>query len=691
MPRLFYVLKDYPKSSTSKQNDKLLRVNHDGKYYAPLFFDDIKKNENEIEKSRREHISRLLAKCNDIGDYQILVIYDRNSYLREFFSKSDNDKENLEKLLKKAKDSVVIAIRDKLDKIWLNSLGDAISKVDRSLRFRCIVIITADALREHGLDIASYSSAEKAVRQVVECLNKHPMELILGKICAHLVVIFHETAALYINMQPFEGKPRGTLHICPNHDRTAQTETSTYGEMPGKFTIILTAIVKELYHAQQGNKRNWNIDGALRLGVMAYNYYFNEGFCGDNESPHKVLERSLSYDRRNDLIGCKLRNFRLSSLDFRIEEEELEYQAVNDSGDPWSRTDVLFKNKNEKENETLLCNIVIDGLEKAIRNAKTKTKENDDKKYPEAKIVCPYSEFGKIKTFDKQDIEQFYDISNLIRKYLNSLDETNPLSIAAFGRPGSGKSFTVKEIIDSVSPGRKSEPLIYNLAQFDSVDQLTEAFHHVQDRVISSKEVPLVIFDEFDSEFKKTPLGWLKYFLAPMQDGRFQGKTGDYRIGRAIFLFSGGTSETFGVFNTDADTDKNKEVKLKDFISRLSGHLDISGINQSDNKDKNPLLVKLNRAIILRSLLEKHAKKIFRKEMEHAEIQKEIVSTLLNLKEYRYGVRSMEAIILMSRWINNEFEVASLPSDSQLEGHVDVELFRETRLFWYDWYNNKTH
>lgn len=228
-------------------------------------------------------------------------------------------------------------------------------------------------------------------------------------------------------------------------------------------------------------------------------------------------------------------------------------------------------------------------------------------------------------------------------------------------------------------------PLSFNLAQFNSVDQLTEAFHKVQDRALSSEEVPLVIFDEFDSYFEGQ-LGWLKFFLAPMQDGLFRGKTGDYRVGRAIFLFSGGTCDTFIEFCKGSESRTEKEdlrkVKLTDFIARLRGHLNVTDINLPDDlsSTRNVRIVKLRRAILSRSLLELHAKPILSavdagggQKATIANIQDEVIKMFLDTPKYAYGVRSMEAIIQMSRWIEGHFVAASLPSKPLLNSHVAVD------------------
>ena len=74
--------------------------------------------------------------------------------------------------------------------------------------------------------------------------------------------------------------------------------------------------------------------------------------------------------------------------------------------------------------------------------------------------------------------------------------------------------------------------------------------------------IPLVFWDEFDTSLDQTPLGWLRYFLAPMQDGSFLEGQVTHPIGRAIFVFAGGTCNRMEEFGTklDDDPDKNDEI-----------------------------------------------------------------------------------------------------------------------------------
>jgi hypothetical protein len=78
----------------------------------------------------------------------------------------------------------------------------------------------------------------------------------------------------------------------------------------------------------------------------------------------------------------------------------------------------------------------------------------------------------------------------------------------------------------------------------------------------------------------------------------------------------------------------------------------------------------MKRAMLLRSLLEKHAKPILRpgkgRDESIANIRREVIDRFLYEWRYEQGVRSMESVIQMSRWINGWFVLASLPAESQI-------------------------
>jgi len=190
----------------------------------------------------------------------------------------------------------------------------------------------------------------------------------------------------------------------------------------------------------------------------------------------------------------------------------------------------------------------------------------------------PILEIGGLKTVDRREIEAFGNIHGMITAYTQN-DIQQPLCIAVFGSPGSGKSFGVKQIAGNVLSEKEMETVTFNVSQFTQYAELGTAFQKVRDIRLSGK-LPLVFFDEFDSAgLDGKPLGWLKYFLAPMQDGEFCDANGAHPIGKCILVFAGGTSNTFKAFQTPKDKNQFKDQKGPDFVSRIKGSVDIAGPN----------------------------------------------------------------------------------------------------------------
>ena len=291
----------------------------------------------------------------------------------------------------------------------------------------------------------------------------------------------------------------------------------------------------------------------------------------------------------------------------------------------------------------------------------------------------PIAQFGKLKTVDRTEIEAYRSIKNLITEYVSAKSVMRPLSIAVFGTPGSGKSFGVTEVASSIAPNL-IEKLDFNLSQFQSLTDLTNALHKVRDVSLMGK-IPLVFFDEFDSAFQGK-LGWLKYFLAPMQDGVFRVGDSVHPIGKAIFVFAGGTSSTYKQFCGEDIEDETeykqflnefKDAKGPDFISRLRGYVNILGPNQTDEKWDQLFIVR--RAMLLRSLIERKTPDLIDGSGE-AQIDNGVLRALLKVPRYKHESRSMEAILEMSRLTNaRKWEQALLPSKEQLRLHVDEEQF----------------
>jgi hypothetical protein len=316
----------------------------------------------------------------------------------------------------------------------------------------------------------------------------------------------------------------------------------------------------------------------------------------------------------------------------------------------------ILEDKNPASLETVAKQIVREGLGYALNEV-------------------PMGRFGNLKTVDRKEIESLHSISNLVSDYSQRYRKT-PLSIAVFGPPGSGKSFSVEEVARSVMPD-DIRKLSFNLSQFTGPENLFAAFHQVRDVSLSGK-IPLVFWDEFDTRLQHEPFGWLRYFLAPMQDGEFQEGQITHPIGRCIFVFAGSTSHTMESFGANLDEKERRAVKLPDFVSRLKGFLNILGPNRQLSQSTpgeyaDPYHI-IRRAIILRSELERFAPQLLQYEGNRkiVNIDEGVLRAFLLVKEYRHGARSIGAILAMSQLAGKTcFERSCLPSETQLSLHVD--------------------
>lgn len=295
---------------------------------------------------------------------------------------------------------------------------------------------------------------------------------------------------------------------------------------------------------------------------------------------------------------------------------------------------------------------------------------------------APVGQFGKLKTVDRMEIESYRSIRNLIMEYIDTPVAKRPLSIAVFGQPGSGKSFGVTEVATSLDPDKVTKKgLEFNISQFKDERDLIRAFHRVRDVVLSGK-TPLVFFDEFDSASAEGPLGWLKYFLMPMQDGEFRDGESLHPIGKCIFVFAGGTSATFEGFSRSDDPKEDAAVTLKrlkaakvpDFVSRLRGYVDVAGPNPNSLEDG---LFRIRRALLFRSLMQQKAPHLFDRQ-KRLQIDPQLVDALIGVPAYEHGARSMEAIIDMSLIAGKSFyDQGSLPPAGQLRLHLDADTLFE--------------
>jgi hypothetical protein len=342
----------------------------------------------------------------------------------------------------------------------------------------------------------------------------------------------------------------------------------------------------------------------------------------------------------------------------------------------------------EEMRQRVLLRIVERGLEYVLQRPEMKVELNGKNVLYrfEPSVVVPNLQFGKMATIDPEDINSFLAVRNLVDKYLAADGWKNPLAIAVFGKPGSGKSTIVKKILGDVPNCELDPSLECNLSQWTSLDRLSLHFQKIQDRTLHTQKAQIVFFDEFDSPLGNEPVGWLKYFLMPLQDGMYMVGNDTFHFGKSIFVFAGGIAEDYDDFLNKFRQQPN--AKVLDFVSRLRAHIDVKDISLSDGfvaglrASSEDHAAQIRRAILLREILKSHMKSIFDRSESIADVSPELVYAFLNISGFTHGVRSMQAIVQMSLVSsrNRSFKSWSLPTEQQLQLHVDqVEFMKLVR------------
>ena len=352
----------------------------------------------------------------------------------------------------------------------------------------------------------------------------------------------------------------------------------------------------------------------------------------------------------------------------------------------------------------------------------------------EGNIKFPVARFGKMEVVEPDEINMFRRLNNLMRKYFDSDDE-KPLGLAVFGSPGSGKSFGIKEVAKAVI--ENIHWIDCNLAQFEKPEELYTKLLEAKNYGKESrkeKQLLVIFLDEFDTTCDGESLGWCKHLLSILQDGTFRLRNTVYDVGKALVVCAGGLCQSFREFEWKSREQKYRDAKIPDLISRLRGYLDVAGPNPyfpyprtdktiekigdlikaitkpgqtpiisedwlnrikktnsggevSSEQDQNlPIeilialdpLYKIRRAVLLRSVLKEKMPFIYREQDNTLAIGPRVLRALLDIPKYKYGTRSMEAIIDMSVSICPDsrcFTTAMLPPPEQLEMHVDATEF----------------
>jgi len=504
--------------------------------------------------------------------------------------------------------------------LWASNAGLPNKEQLQTVAEHCFLMLDADVLRAAGAMISRQISWERTATELIWQMQNNPVLSYLLQ-AKYILVTFAEDGAIYIK------------HV---NDGLFASLILTHGGGEGSLR----------------EKLQGKIDDAFSLMAAAAALQFEDVISGKKELLTLPILKSAEALMLSGYDVDRLKNGDYDLPDAGDFSEDAGYAIPVKSGQTAIDTDswCISNSVSDKRIFDIAYNYVMEG----------------------AKVIdcLPQLSFGALTTVDRWEIEAYQNIRNLIVGYADS-NSVRPLSIAVFGSPGSGKSFGVTQIAKNVLPG-KVEKLEFNVSQLTGLTDLGAAFQKVRDVILEGK-LPLVFFDEFDSDRDGMALGWVKYFLMPMQDGKFKDESGEHPLGKCILVFAGGTAASFEEFCAPMQSEKPdvqqtfKNIKGPDFVSRLRGMINVLGPNPKDNDDKNYIL---RRALLLRSLCER---KLDMK--KGAPISPNILWAMLLVPKYKHGARSMEAILDMSRIEGNVWEPVSLPFYAQLSLHVDADAF----------------
>jgi hypothetical protein len=519
---------------------------------------------------------------------------------------------------------------------------------------RLVVVMTVNDLRRTEVQISRELSWERTAQDLFWELVHNPRVNALSD-CAHVVISFGLAGAVLLSRVPKstggKAEQRASWKCLLFFDPQSiegTWEQEHPGGMIGYNTCLTAAIARQLMLSVDQP----DIHRGIQSGLAAARQLHLAGY-GERGGPAEQARLVFPIQR----IAGQLAGDRAPFAAVEV-QDPMRFLAHPEgegkkAGEPgfWTILEDRYRDNLSEVAER----IVLEGADAAMQGV-------------------PLGQFRDLLTVDRREIESFRSIRALVGEYCRAGHPVCPISIAVFGAPGSGKSFGITQVAKSLLPGQ-IDVLNFNLSQLGSAADLLAALHQVRDSGLSG-QIPLVFWDEFDTPLAGEPLGWLRYFLSPMQDGKFQEGQITHPIGGAIFVFAGGTSERMADFGQGLTADQFRTAKGPDFVSRLKGYVNILGPNRR-KAGADPYYV-IRRAILLRSILQRNRQQLFSLPDGKGllNIDPGVLRAFLQTREYKHGIRSMESIVAMSLLTGKvTYERSSLPSEPQLDLHVDGQDF----------------
>lgn len=547
---------------------------------------------------------------------------------------------------------------------------------------RLVVVMTARDLRRNNVRIGRGVSWERSAQDLHWELLHNPQINAIAR-CRHAIISFGAAGALLLSRTEQGKAPQHTCQLFFDPKHVEEGSAPSPSPVMGYSSCLAAGIARSLLLAADASR----LADGIQAGLAAVTK-LNEWAWGEQKAEGTLSRPRFPQERVRGLLSRELPAPPAdpAARVRRVPRRALAEVAVpcptatgGDGGRPpggaavWS----ILRSRCSGGGEA--------GCLGSIESVARRVVELGE---DEVLKGVPLGRFGELVTADLQEIEGYRSIQGLLNEYTGR-PQSKPVSIAVFGPPGAGKSFGVTEVAKSLQAANlEIADLTFNLSQFHDPEEIIDALHQVRDKGLSGK-MPLVFWDEFDTRLQNRTLGWLRYFLAPMQDGQFQQGQVTHYIGQAIFVFAGGTYSTMQAFAHEqaeaAGYEQFRAVKGPDFVSRLQGYVNLLGPNPVSAADD---LFPIRRAILLRSALEREAPQLVTpeyrpepaggepRELRRLNVDPGVLNAFLQVSAYKHGVRSMISVVKMSLLGGRRvYERSCLPSEAQLSVHVDGDEF----------------
>jgi len=267
---------------------------------------------------------------------------------------------------------------------------------------RVIVIVNANDLRAEGIELSRHLSWEKAAEDFVRQLGSNG-RLDTLVTCANLLVRFDCDGVIHHRGR--DGLPP-VLYFDPERAEGEFVE-SHLGQMIGLTTAFTAGLAMGLVQYPQ------DIEHGLRLGFAASRRLAEIGFGLNDED--KAPDYAFAEVMRNLEPDRRLASVEIPSMKISV-------------GQNWS---ILEETMGEAAE--IARHIVQFGPSAALERV-------------------PTASFGRLITADRQEIESFRAITNLLNEYFRT-PQTKPWCIGVFGPHGSGKAFAAIQVAERAANG----------------------------------------------------------------------------------------------------------------------------------------------------------------------------------------------------------------------------------------------